>query len=72
MQTYPVYILNLKYLMHCIYTDNMFYGYSAIGRYASDAPIGDSISDVTEYRKKPTYAVTRKRIWIVKLISQKI
>ena len=39
--------------MHCIYTDNMFYVYSAIGRYASDAPIGDSISDVTEYRKKP-------------------
>ena len=41
--------------MHCIYTDNMFYGYSAIGRYASDAPIGDSISDVTEYRKKTEF-----------------
>ena len=37
--------------MHCIYTDSMSSGYSAIDRNASDAPIRDSNSDVTEYRK---------------------
>ena len=46
--------------MHCIYTGSMRYGCSAIDRYASDATIKDSISAVTENRKKTEYGY---RIW---------
>ena len=40
----------------------MPYRYSATDRYASDAPITDSSSDVTEYRKKPNSDIEYRKL----------